>query len=321
MLKLFRASGSRFSHKRLLLGVILGFLMGGGALSLAPVSVAQVPDLGGLGGMLGKKDKKSVEQSDKPAGPDSSNPAGAMFGIVGEMTKEESVEEELEVGRGVAANMLGALKPVPDKKLQAYVGKVGMNIAVQGERKDLPWRFVVVDSVAINAFALPGGIVLITQGLFDLLETEDELAAVLGHEIAHVQRKHHFNVVKQQKMVGGMTAMAGAAIEQQNSLVSGFISRATEVMARGLDKSAEYEADRDGIVLASRAGYDSTAMFGVLEKISASAGSGKDASLLFSTHPSAEERISALGSAMTAPLEDAAVLSPSASRLAAQFRR
>ena len=238
-----------WSKRLVLVYTLLIFAMGA-----VPNAEAQVPDMGALSGMFGKKDKKAETPTDQPAENGSADPASAMFGMIGEMTKEESVEEELEVGRGVAANMFGVLRPVKDDKLQSYVGKVGMNIAARGERVNLPWRFVVVESSAINAFALPGGIILITKGLFDLLSTEDELAAVLGHEIAHVQRKHHFNVVKQQKMVGGMTSIAGSKIKQDNAIVAGFVSRATEVMARGLDKSAEFEADRDGIVLAARAG-------------------------------------------------------------------
>ncbi len=274
---------------------------------------AQVPDLGGLSGLLGNKSPKTDTTSQK-----NNSDANSKLGILGtiaDVTKEESTEEELQVGRGVAVKMFGALKPVKNPKVQNYVGKVGMLVASQGERKNLPWRFVVVDSSSINAFALPGGIVIVTKGLFDLLETEDELAAVLGHEIAHVQRKHHFNVVKQQKLVGSMSSVVSSEVAKDNALIAGYVSRATEIMARGLDKSAEYEADRDGVVLAARAGYDSSAMFTVLEKLAAGVGSGKDAALLYSTHPSPEERLSSLSQAITTEIEDASGLSAAADRL------
>ena len=280
--------------------------------------MAQVPDLGGLSGLLGKKSQKTEsppQTDDSSKSGSDANPMLGILGAVADATKEESPEEELQVGRGVAVKMFGALKPLKNPKVQDYVGKVGMVVASQGERKDLPWRFVVTDSSSVNAFALPGGIIIITRGLFDLLETEDELAAVLGHEIAHVQRKHHFNVVKQQKLVGSMTSVVGSEIAKDNALIAGFVSRATEIMARGLDKSAEYEADRDGVVLAARAGYDSTAMFSVLEKLAAGVGSGKDAALLYSTHPSPAERISSLSQVITPEIEDAAGLSAAADRL------
>jgi len=274
---------------------------------------AQVPDLGGLSGLLGKKGQ-NTESAPQKNGSNTSSELG-ILGAVADATKKESTEEELQVGRGVAVKMFGALKPIKNPKLQDYVGKVGMLVASQGERKELPWRFVIVDSDSINAFALPGGIVIVTKGLFDLLETEDELAAVLGHEIAHVQRKHHFNVVKQQKLIGSMSSVVSSEVSKDNALIAGYVSRATEVMARGLDKSAEYEADRDGLVLAARAGYDSSAMFTVLEKLAVGVGSGKDAALLYSTHPSAEERLSSLSQVITTEIEGASGLSAAADRL------
>jgi predicted Zn-dependent protease len=92
-------------------------------------------------------------------------------------------------------------------------------------------------------------------------------------------------------------------------------SRATEIMTRGLDKAAEYEADRDGMVLAARAGYDASALLTVLEKIGASAATGSDTSMLYSTHPTPAARLSALGDSITPELESAAVVSPAAWRL------
>jgi predicted Zn-dependent protease len=160
-------------------------------------------------------------------------------------------------------------------------------------------------------------VVLITRGLYDLLETEDELAAVIGHEIAHVQRKHHYEVMRQQKLVGALSDAAASQVTVDNAMLDKLWSRATEVMTRGLDKSAEYEADRDGMVLAARAGYDSSALLTVLEKIGASAARGSDASMLYSTHPAPAARLAALGDAVTPELEAAARPSPAAPRLRA----
>lgn len=275
---------------------------------------AELPRLDNLGDSL-KKKLKSAGNVTKTTPAEPADAAGDALAAVVGMSKGQSVDEEVRIGRGVAARFLGALDLVDDPELQSYVGKVGMIVAAQGERSSLPWRFVVVDTPSINAFAMPGGVVMVTQGLYQLLESEDELAAVLGHEIAHVQRQHHFKVMQQQRLVGAMSDAAASQVTVDNELVDTLWSRATEVMVRGLDKSAEYEADRDGMVLAARAGYDSAALLGVLEKIGAGAARGGDAALLYSTHPAPSARFAALGAAVTPELEAAALVSPAAPRL------
>ena len=277
-------------------------------------AAARGDPLGGLGGALGDalKDKfrTTPKTPEKPV-----DTAARTLEVLADDRKGDDRQEEIDLGRGVAAKMLGAYDLVDDAALQAYVGRVGMVVAAQGERTKLPWRFVVVDASSINAYAVPGGIVFITRGLYDLLGSEDELAAVIGHEIAHVQRRHHYQVMKQQKLVGALSDAAAAQLTVDSKLLDTLWSRATEVMTRGLDKSAEYAADREGMVLAARAGYDASALLGVLEKIGASATAGSDATMLFSTHPAPVDRIAALGAAVTPELEAAAVPSPAASRL------
>ena len=166
--------------------------------------------------------------------------------------------EEIAMGREAAAQLLGGLPLVDSPATQRYVGQVGQWIALQGERPALPWRFALVESPAINAFATPGGIVLVTRGLYELLQSEDELAAVLAHEIAHVQRRHHYTVVRNQRLM--QRASDELARRQQKAggdartgaLVGTVAARATVVLARGLDRDAEHQADRDAMVLAAR---------------------------------------------------------------------
>ena len=287
------------------------------------------PDFKSLGGVFGgtKKPDSAASKDGGSAPAEQADPKDkgvskeqnpddvmtGMFSSMMSMDKKESVDEELAVGKAVGAKLFGWLKPLNSPSLQGYVGRVGMTIASKGERKELPWRFVVVDSPGINAFAIPGGVVVVTKGLYGLLETEDELAAVLGHEIAHIQRQHHFKVVKQQKLVGSMGSMMSTG-DSDSKFMDGLAARMTEMMARGLDQSAEFEADRDGMVLAARAGYDSSAILSVLEKLRASAAKGGDTSLLFATHPAPEQRLSALGEVLNSQLEAAAVPSRAAGR-------
>jgi predicted Zn-dependent protease len=229
--------------------------------------------------------------------------------------KPKDSSEEMVLGEQLAAKLIGSMKLVKQPELQRYVNSVGKALADGGERKELSWRFGVVSSESVNAFALPGGIVLISSGLYRLLESEDELAAVLAHEIAHIQRQHHYKVVQKQKAVAGLGQLASSQVSKDSRIADTILSRATEVVARGLDKDAEYEADRDGIVLAARGGYDVTALLNVLEKLAALNGGATGGSLMFSTHPTPEARLEALANAATEEMDVAAEPSPAASRI------
>ncbi|MFY2764989.1 M48 family metalloprotease [Arenimonas sp. MALMAid1274] len=213
--------------------------------------------------------------------------------------QEITQEEEIELGRGIAANVLGAAPLVRDEQLQRYVNQVGLWLAMQTERPDLPWRFGVIDSSDVNAFALPGGTVLITAGLYDRLRDEAELASVLGHEIAHVVQKHQVKAIKKAMGREFATEIAGeVAGQSDNELVRRFGDKAfkagTEILARGLDKQDEYDADQRGMVIAARAGYNPFGLAGVLQTLDSASASDKSVALLFSTHPTPASRLERL---------------------------
>lgn len=205
-------------------------------------------------------------------------------------------KDEIAVGREVAGRTLGAASLVPDPELQAYVNRVGRWIAMQTERPDLPWHFGVLDTASVNAFAAPGGYVLINRGLYEMLSTESQLAGVLGHEIGHIVQRHHVKVMQQSAAVS-----AGARAAQRSDrgiLVNNLIGTGAEVMARGLDKSAEFEADRIGVVLAARAGYSPYGLVEVLHLLAARSTDDSSLALLFKTHPAPGERLTQLGDAL-----------------------
>jgi predicted Zn-dependent protease len=167
---------------------------------------------------------------------------------------------------------------------------------MQSERPDLPWHFGVLDTASINAFAAPGGYVLITRGLYESLSSESQLAGVLGHEIGHIVQRHHIKVMQQSAAVS-----AGARAVQRGDrgvLVNNLIGTGAEVMARGLDKSAEFEADRIGVVLAARAGYSPYGLVEVLHILAARSSNDASLALLFKTHPAPGERLTQLGDAL-----------------------
>lgn len=259
----------------------------------------QLPDLG----------SKSGKDSPLPGG------LGDILGQVKDLTGGQSSQEEARSGDAIAATVFGAAPSWRNPGAQSYINLVGRNLARQVERKDVQWRFAILDTPSVNAMAFPGGIVVVTRGLYALLATEDELAAVLAHEIAHVNRRHQWKVIQQQKLI----ALAGDAVTRGDTgrtakLVADL---GTKLIARGLDKSAEFEADRDGVVIAARAGYDSSGLITVMERLKALKPGQADTALLFSTHPSPESRIEALTAAATPEVEAAAEISGAAGRIKA----
>jgi predicted Zn-dependent protease len=213
------------------------------------------------------------------------------------LLKDYSVEEEMRIGHQIAGNMLGAAPLVNDNALQQYVNLVGNWVAQQSGRNDIPWRFGVLDDETINAFAAPGGYVFVTKGLYRRLTSEAELAGVLGHEIAHVSNKHHLKLLKKSSVIGALGEAAGRKVEGSDQIVQNLIGNGAEIVARGLDKNAEYEADRIGMVLTARAGYDVYALPAVLAEIGHVAKGDKSVSLLFKTHPLPEDRLEHLSEA------------------------
>jgi len=206
-------------------------------------------------------------------------------------------KDEIAVGREVAGRTLGAAPLVPDPELQSYINRVGRWVASQTERPDLPWHFGVIDSPAINAFAAPGGYVLITRGLYEILDSEAQLAGVLGHEIGHIVRRHHITVMQKSALVSAGSQLAQT--KDRGALVSNVIGTGAEVFSRGLDKSAEFEADQIGVVLAARAGYNPYGLIEVLHKLAARGAEDTSLALLFKTHPHPNERLQQLGDALT----------------------
>lgn len=229
-----------------------------------------------------------------------------------EANKEFATEDEVELGRGVTAGMLGATRLHPDANLQRYVNRVGKWLAMHTERADLPWTFGVIDTDSINAFAMPGGTILVSHGLVKRLANEAELAGVLGHEIAHVVRKHQLSAIQSsmnsEVWAGLGKEAASQAIGRRGGDAFGLKSAAASagvdavkngVFLRPLDRGMEYEADRLGVVIAARGGYDPFGLVSVLQMLAQQHGDGSGTSI-FDTHPAAGERISELEQVMPA---------------------
>jgi len=241
---------------------------------------------------------------------------------VGKATREIGQEEEIAIGKDLAATLLGAAPLVNDPRMQRYVNNVGRWIASQSERPDLPWQFGVLDAPQLNAFAVPGGTVFITRGLLERMRSEAELAGVLGHEIVHVVKKHHLKAIQK----GAQTALAGEALsmatqQSRNSVVNDkLISFGKEMYGRGLDKGDEFEADRLGVVLAARAGYDAYGLPSVLQTLQAMNAEDSGLALMFKTHPAPGERLDMLGEKMQPTLDAYSAQPQLAERFRAEFK-
>ena len=229
---------------------------------------------------------------------------GAIFNTGKNLVKSQTVgamgtEEEVRVGKDIVGAMLATYPLVQDPTFQQYLNQVGVWIALRSTRPELPWRFALVQGDSINAFAAPGGTVLVTQGMLKLVVNEAELGCVLGHEIAHISRRHHISVMQK-----GLLLEAGAsavhiqsdARKPGSSLMpdsrNWALTEGKELFTRGLDRSAEQQADEDGVLLAARAGYDPAACLNFMQRLAGLKAESGPLEALYKTHPPASDRVS-----------------------------
>lgn len=204
---------------------------------------------------------------------------------------------EAKVGAQEHAKIEGQFGKFMTGPIATYVADVGKRVAKNTERKDVQYRFYVIDSPMVNAFALPGGYIYISRGLLTLANSEAELAAVLGHEIGHVTARHAAERMSQGLVVGIGASILGAASGSQS------IGQAANVGANlyisSYSRSQEHQSDELGVRYLSRAGYDPGAMAKFLRSLDAQskleakeAGKQGTGFNYFSTHPLTAERVS-----------------------------
>jgi predicted Zn-dependent protease len=171
------------------------------------------------------------------------------------------LEAEILFGRDLAARILGNYKAVDDPDLIRYVNLIGKGLVVYSGRSELEFRFIILDSDEVNAFATPGGYIFVTMGAVKRMDNEAQLACVLGHEIAHVTQRH---VVRRLNIKGDETSAFSAlsgAIGSSTAAVRTLLEKTLEeasavLFEKGYTLTEEMEADRVGMQIASLAGYD-----------------------------------------------------------------
>jgi beta-barrel assembly-enhancing protease len=245
-----------------------------GVVSLAVAALA-AGGLAGLAGCAGGLPNMSVES----------------LARVGASALPIGPEKEAEIGFGIAAVLAGRFALTTDDGLLEYVNLVGRTVAEQSPRRqEVAFRFGVLETDDVNAFAAPGGFILITRGALAAMEDEAMLAGVLAHEIAHVDQKHVLEEIRRSSVVQSARdeGMLTGALLNQISELGG------SLLFTGLSRSDEMEADSLALIYAAAAGYRPDGLARFLERLyGAGSGDGRLRELT-ATHPSMGDRLAAL---------------------------
>jgi len=215
-------------------------------------------------------------------------------------SEEITPEQEYYIGRAVAANVLAKYKPLDNQAVNKYLNLVGQALAQASDRPQTfgGYHFLALDTSEINACACPGGLVLVTRGLLECCSSEDDLAAVLAHEIGHVQYQHGLKAIKQSRSMevakifadAGTKALVGGQVSKLVGLLEGTVGDIVEtMMVSGYSREQESEADLASLNVTSRVGYDPQGLIRVLGEMKkhfkpTSTGFAK-------THPDPQDRI------------------------------
>ena len=241
------------------------------------------------------------------------NQGDDLFSLLSRSVETIDEPREIEIGRQLAAVLLGSKPLHPDMQLQRYVNQLGRWISLQSERPGLPWTFIVLDDTGYNAFAAPGGYVFVTKGLIDRCADEAELAGILAHEITHVTAKHHLHAMRKTAQSGVFTQLVASQIKTNavgNLVASQFLALGRNLYARGLDQTDEFHSDRNGVALAARAGFDPYGLVAGLQQLRTATPDNPMFTLALATHPPAQARLDQLEQAMGKRLDGYAGAAP-----------
>ncbi|MBI5721714.1 MAG: M48 family metalloprotease [Burkholderiales bacterium] len=254
--------------------------------------------------------------------------------VTGE-TERTVMDERTEIAEGAKGHqeVLKAYTALADPALQAYVDRIGQKIAAQSHRSSLKWTFTVLDSPEINAFALPGGYVYVTRGIMAHLDSEADLAGVIGHEIGHVTARHGAQRATAQQrasiFVLGATVLGGLLAGDSGAQVA---SQATQQYQAGsiarYGREQELQADQLGAEYLSRVRYDPKNMIDVIQALKDQERYAADAARAagravpqgggwLASHPSNDQRLQAIRSTALKLAGSRAAADPAGGRAAA----
>ena len=258
--------------------------------ALAPYLGSGAQIIASLGQTFGLIDNKTADAIVK---------SGVAFGTAFE---EITPEQEYYIGRGVAANVLTRYRLQPTTSaMTVYINKIVNALIINSPRPEIfnGYHAAILDSDEINAFATPGGHIFITRGLIDCATSEDMLAAVIAHEVAHIQLQHGLKAIKNSRFTQALlitgTSAAGAAgntsvAELANTFGDSVSEIVTTLVTNGYSQAQELDADSVAMSLMSLAGYEPSSMIDMLQVLERNQG-GRPGGFN-NTHPTPAQRIS-----------------------------
>jgi predicted Zn-dependent protease len=203
-----------------------------------------------------------------------------------------SESQEIELGKQTDTEVAATYGVYDDPALAAYISRLGLALAAKTQRPNLPYRFTVLDSPVVNAFAVPGGSVYVTRGILALMSSEAELAAVLGHEIGHVNARHSMSQMSKQQ-VAQVGLVLGSVVSKTFAKYAGLAGAGLQVLFLKYSRDDETQADTLGVDYSRAGGYDPSDMavtFTALQKMGDLSGKSSLPGFL-STHPLTADRI------------------------------
>lgn len=219
---------------------------------------------------------------------------------VAKSLEEFTPEQEYYIGRAVGAVVLSKYRVYENAGLNDYVNILGQTLAAASDKPDIfgGYHFLVLDSGDINAFATPGGHVFVTRGLIRCCRSEDALAAILAHEIGHIQLRHGMQSIEKARTTQALTIIAAegaknlgsSEVAQLTETFSGVISDITNSLINsGYSRAFEYQADQASVALVKRLGYNPQGLIDMLEVMGRNI---KKGGMDFAkTHPDPNDRI------------------------------
>ena len=264
----FSLAGRRRSISPVLMAGLVIII--GGSLTLLGTGCKTFESLGELGGKAGvATGTMSQEHADSL-----SRSTKAISKTFADITPEQ----EYYIGRAVAATILKTYKPYDNKSANRYLNLLGQTLAQASDKPETfgGYHFLILDTDEINAFAAPGGLIFISRGMVRLCKNEDDLAAVLAHEVGHVQHQHGLKAIKKGRLTSALTILAaegaksfgGQELSELTEAFEGSIGDITSTMMNsGYARSAEREADESAIVIVKRVGYDPQGLVEMLKEM------------------------------------------------------
>lgn len=242
--------------------IVFGVLILGGCKTLE--------SLGDLGGQVGQATGVMNE--------DQAKSLTRVTTAVAKTFADITPEQEYYIGRAVGATVLHTYPPYTEKQANRYLNLLGQTLSQASDKPETfgGYHFLILDSDEINAFAAPGGLIFISRGMIRLCKNEDELAAVLAHEIGHVQNMHGLKAIKSGRLTSALTILAaegaksfgGKELAELTEAFEGSIGDITSTMMNsGYARSAEREADGTAVVILKRVGYDPNGLIAMLQEM------------------------------------------------------